>query len=81
LNCVARGTAYLAAERQYLYGAPLKVDCFKVLIEQAIKENASLPYPNVGQTVVWEALHCFVAWPKQLIKFTDKVSLLFYYTY
>jgi hypothetical protein len=75
INHVARGKAYLSKEKQILHGDPMPANSLKVTITEALKENASLPYPlkGGGITTVGEALGTFIGWPTQHVKITDKV--------
>jgi hypothetical protein len=76
-NRVAKGTVYLSTGRQTIHGVPLQDDCFRVSIDEAIKGAAFLPVETSDAKTVEEALHSFVAWPKNLVKFDEQVRFLF----
>ncbi|CAI9277907.1 unnamed protein product [Lactuca saligna] len=70
---VAYGTVYISSERQVIHGVPLQDDCYKISIDEVIKGDAFLPYQNGDIKTVEEAHQTFVAWPKYIIKYDEKI--------
>lgn len=52
---LARGKAYFSMRKQFVHDIPLQDDCYKVSIEEFLKENAYLPNPTTEHKLVGEA--------------------------
>ncbi|KAJ9538970.1 hypothetical protein OSB04_031703 [Centaurea solstitialis] len=74
-NIVARGRVYYSLETQTIHGVALKDDCYKVSIDESVKSASFLPIQAGEHKTVEDAIHSFVAWPKDLV-IPDKVSRL-----
>jgi hypothetical protein len=80
-NVLARGRAFRLLEKQQLHGSVgVEVDCHKILIEEVLKENYSLPVRFAGMETLGQTLGKAIPWPKHNVQITEpakKVSCLF----
>ncbi|KAJ0927232.1 putative transposase, Tnp1/En/Spm [Helianthus annuus] len=75
-NCVAYGTIHLSTGKQSIHGVPLQDNCYRVSIDKVVKEAAFLPVESCEVKTVGDALNTFVAWPKYLVKTSQKIPNL-----
>lgn len=70
-NIVARGTLFML--HKDVHGVPLQGDCYKVSIDEVIKEASFLPVETQEHKTVGDARGSFVAWPKHLVQCDTEV--------
>ncbi|KAM0058078.1 putative transposase, Ptta/En/Spm, plant [Helianthus debilis subsp. tardiflorus] len=75
-NCVGYGTIHLSMGKQSIHCVPLQDDCYKVSIDKVTKAAAFLPVESGELKTVGDALNTFVAWPKSLVKTSEKIPNL-----
>ncbi|KAJ0476881.1 putative transposase, Ptta/En/Spm, plant [Helianthus annuus] len=75
-NCVAYGTIHLSTGKQSIHGVPLQDNCYRVSIDKVVKEATFLPVESCEVKTVGDALNTFVAWPKYLVKTSQKIPNL-----
>jgi len=56
---------------------PLPSNFIKVMVEKVLYGDVAVPVPTLEVTIVSEALHSFVAWPRHLVKPIETTVYLF----
>ncbi|KAL6493365.1 hypothetical protein OROGR_032499 [Orobanche gracilis] len=68
---VAHGTVVVAGP--LIHGAPMPKDTIRVSIDEALDENAPIPFPiSDDMSTVGSALATHVAWPRELVSLKDE---------
>jgi len=76
---VAIGKFY--QEATTLHNVPLSLDVVKVMVEKVRVVDARVPLPSDGVTIVADAFHTFIAWPRHLIRIIPKSLVIISFHY